>query len=66
MYCILKGLILAEKQKVEYLFFPIQNYLAWPVLSDVTRDYFFQRVLCSGIIISQNVLKLEIVSLSLL
>ena len=31
------------------------------MLSDIIKDYFSQRVLCLGIIISQNVLKLEIV-----
>ena len=40
---------------------PFSIFLASPVLSDVTRDYFSQIVLCVGIIISQNVLWLEIV-----
>ena len=44
-------------------FFQYQNYLAWPVSSDVIRDYFSQTVLCLGIIISQNVLWLRIVIL---
>ena len=48
----------------EYLFFQYQYYLAWPVLFDIIRDYFSQRVLCLGIIISQNVLELEIAFLS--
>ena len=55
-----------QAEKEEYLFFQYQYCLAWPVLSDVIRDYFSQRVLCLGIIIFQNVLKLEIVFLSLL
>ena len=40
---------------------PFSNHLAWHVLSDVIRDYFSQKVLCVGIIISENVLWLEIV-----
>ena len=40
---------------------PFSNYLAWPVLSDLIRDYFSQIVSCVGIIISQNVLWLETV-----
>ena len=43
-------------EKEEHLFFQYQKYLAWPVLSDVIRDYFSQIALCLGIIISQNVL----------
>ena len=41
-----------QAEKEEYLFFQYQYCLAWPVLSDVIRDYFSQRVLCLGIIIS--------------